>query len=245
MTHLELLKPSASATGRIVFVPHAGATSFSYYAIANRMPAGVECLGYDYPGHVTRPGEPLVPDIRALGKELADLIRARSSAPTVLFGHSMGSFVAYEATKSLLEQGATYVRLLIISAQRSPARPPTPPFLHEMDDARIVKQLRRMGGMPESLLRDASSLALLIPTLKVDAKACADYRSIDDKPLAIDLAVYQGATDQIPEEEFRDWSRLSSQQAQLRVFPGGHFYFQESPDLFLSELRKNVLAALG
>jgi surfactin synthase thioesterase subunit len=84
--------------------------------------------------------------------ELARVIA--STAPPngriVLFGHSLGSLLAYEVSCRLQARNIP-VHALIVSARRPPHSPTPHPWIHTMPDSAVIDSLRRLGGMPEEI----------------------------------------------------------------------------------------------
>lgn len=241
--HLEKIRSADQVCrGRLIFAPYAAGSSFSFYAIAARMPDGVDCYGYDYPGRVARPGEPLESNIAALGAELSDLIAQDPATPTLLFGHSMGSFVAFHAARRLSDRSQAKLQGLILSSQRGPQMPSRPPFVHEMNDEEIIQELQRTGGAPASVLSDPEAMDFLRPILRSDAGACAAYIADIEKVIEAPVVLYHGDEEyeDLTQEELLAWGEFTQKRPIVRTFIGGHFYFNTSWDHFISSLRSDV-----
>ncbi|WP_332770531.1 thioesterase II family protein [Phenylobacterium sp.] len=242
---MELLKPADGAPiGRVIFAPYAGSSCYAYYGIANTLPARVECLGFDYPGRLTRPSEAFVSDIQTLGTEFAEVISRDVSIPTVLFGHSMGAFVAYEAASRLAGVRDQHIAAVILSCQRPPQAASKPPYLHEMGDEDLVEELRRMGGVPDDVIEDIDALKYLAPILRSDSLACATYKNVRERVLPCPIHLYYGDEDEsFSEENIAQWSSLTGGGVKARIFGGGHFYFKGSYKNFVVALNEDVAAS--
>src|SRR5437764_673359 len=106
---------------RIVCCPHSGGSAAYFRPWQQLAPPDVTVLAVQYPGRHDRLAEPFARSIQ----EVADAVAAeigQQSAPVVLFGHSMGSSVAYETARRLRGIGAP-LAALVVSAHTPPAVP--------------------------------------------------------------------------------------------------------------------------
>ena len=99
--------PSANVKLRIFCVPLAGTGAWAYHGWGNALPAAVEVLPIELPGRNSRVGEPPHQTMQSLVDAVIEAIMPLlREKPFVLFGHSMGAWVAYEVTLALLRRGA-------------------------------------------------------------------------------------------------------------------------------------------
>nr|CBL93724.1 GetN [Streptomyces sp. L-49973] len=110
-----------SAT-RLFFLPYAGKGASGYREIADSFGPEVEPVLLQTPGRENRLAEPAVDDIDALVTQLATALRGHLDAPFALFGHSMGSLVAFELAAHLerTEPGLPGPVALFVSAESAP-----------------------------------------------------------------------------------------------------------------------------
>jgi surfactin synthase thioesterase subunit len=151
-------------------------------------------------------------------------------APFVLFGHSLGALLAYEATRHLRETGGPLPRHLVVSGSVSPRRR-RPEKLSD-DPVRAVAQLRELTGQPEAFA-DPEIRDLLLPALRADIAMSEGYRPQPHRPLPVPLTALRGTADaSVPAADWRDWAAYTSAGFRAVEFPGGHMYLTESwPDV--------------
>jgi medium-chain acyl-[acyl-carrier-protein] hydrolase len=147
--------------------------------------------------------------------------------PFSFFGHSMGAFVAFELARQLRRGGGPLPAKLIVSAARAPQIPDPDQSLHEKPDAELLKEIRRLNGIPGPLLDDLDLLKLLLPVLRADLAVCETYTYKADPPLSCPVSAYGGSDDKrVPRHFLTAWRDQTTADFNLRIFPGDHFFLK-------------------
>ncbi len=70
---------------------------------------------------------------------------------------------------------------------------------------------------------------MLTPTLRADFTLLETYTYVFREPLNCPISVFGGMTDcDVQPEELVGWQAQTSQPIRLRLFPGNHYFAQES-----------------
>ncbi|GGQ99662.1 thioesterase II family protein [Streptomyces asoensis] len=222
--------PPRPAGGRIqlVCLPHAGGSATFFQPLARAFEAlpdaPFEVLAVQYPGRQERRAEPLLDDLAALADRVAEALRHAGDAPLVLFGHSMGALVAWEAARRLCRPGDTPPAGLVVSGRGAPSLH-RDVRLHLRTDAELVADLRYLSGTASDLLTDPDVLGMVLPVLRGDYKAVDGYRYEPGSPLSCPVAVFLGDRDPwARQREARGWQEETTGPVTFRTFPGDHFY---------------------
>jgi isopentenyl diphosphate isomerase/L-lactate dehydrogenase-like FMN-dependent dehydrogenase/surfactin synthase thioesterase subunit len=214
--------PRQAPAARLVCFPHAGGAADAFAALAGALPDDVEVLTVQYPGRRERGSEPCAADIAALATEAARFLAPYTDRPLSLLGHSMGALVAFETTR-LLEQTRT-VHRLFVSAARPPSEDWEERDLDAMTDTEIVAELRRLGGVPEALLREEDVVAEILRLLRADHRALRRYDCPPDAVVSAPVTVLLADAD--PKNtlaQTRGWARHTTHGCATEVHSGGHF----------------------
>ncbi|MFI6645448.1 thioesterase II family protein [Streptomyces sp. NPDC050504] len=207
--------------------PHAGGSATYYHPLAHSpsLTGEVEVLAVQYPGRQDRRREPLVDDLVLLADQVASALGPFTDRPLVFFGHSMGATVAYEVACRLgAGRPGSGPRWLVASGRRAPSRYRRS-TVHELSDAGMVEELRRVGGTDPVFLDDPDVLAAVVPVVRNDYRAIEGYRWTQAPPLECPITALLGDRDpQTSREEAADWERHTNGPFDLEEFQGGHFY---------------------
>jgi medium-chain acyl-[acyl-carrier-protein] hydrolase len=235
------LRETPAAELRLVWLPYAGGSAAAFQALSDLLPPSIEPFAMEYPGRGRRRTERLQHNLLALAAEVADACRDLRDRPFVFFGHSMGAVVALEACRRMRLAYAPLPSLVIVSAHEPPHLPSPSPDLHTMPTDELLDALRTFGGTPSELLDQRELMELVLPVLRADFTACERHTASAWPKIGIDLAVYGGAADaEVPVGSLQHWQDLTSGAAQVRVFEGGHFYFQQHPDAVMTAIAADV-----
>lgn len=224
----------------LICLPHAGGSAGFYRPWAALMPPEVELVAIQYPGREDRLGDPGSAGMGELVSAVADAVQPLLDRPYALFGHSMGSAVAWELAHELERRGAPGPSRLFASGRAAPATAVTGQ-LHRQDDDVLCGELGRLGGTSREILDDPGLRSLILTAVRHDYRIIETHRPEDRSPLSCPIHVLTGGTDpELGAERCRDraggWADLTTARTEVRVFPGDHFY--------LTPRRREVVAAV-
>jgi surfactin synthase thioesterase subunit len=213
-------------TGRlqVIAFPFAGGSSFSYAKIARALPAGVNLTTLDPPGHGRRMAEPLLTDIGRMAQDLAPaVLGAATGSPCVLFGHSMGAYLALAMLDRLVELGAALPLRLVLSGVAPPDRHQGEK-LSALPGAQFLARVAAMGGMPDQVLEEPELVDLFGPILRADFEAAERYVDMRRRPPAVPVRILRGTADRLAAADTSSWSACFGEPPQILDFAGGHFF---------------------
>lgn len=217
-------------------LPHAGGSASAFRAWSGLLPASVELLVVQYPGREDRFGELLVDDMDTLVGAVTDALTGVLDRPYVLFGHSMGSAVAYEIARELLARGVPAPQRLVASGREAPVRA-VGGEVHLGDDETLVAELTRLGGTAAEVLADPDLRRAVLGYVRNDYRLIETYRPRVATALGCPVTVFTGSSDpELSLDAAADWAPLGDGRVDVQAFPGGHFY--------LGPQRAEVVAAL-
>ena len=225
---LRRLGPHAAAAPRgpsVLCFPHAGGCASFFRSWPSLLP-GARVDAVQYPGREDRVAEDAPGSLTALAASVAEEILRQNGPYDVLFGHSMGAYVAFEVAHLLHRAGAP-VPALVVSSAAAPAQRPAVPY---EDTADVLAYLEQYEPVSPEIRAEPELLDLILGYLKDDLRLVAHYSEHAGRQLPSPLTAIAGEED-VPgiREHFAQWSRHTTARfTPLRV-PGGHFYLREQP----------------
>lgn len=223
---LHCLQRRSGSPRRLCCFPHAGGAVTAYAPLAARLGPDHEIWVASLPGRGPRFDEPLETALVSLVAPLADALDHAPGPMALFLGHSMGALLAFETTRELRRRRHPLPAALVVSGARAPQRFASHDRRrHLLDRDGLLAHLRRLGGVPEEVLRVPELLDLLLPIVRADLAACETHPHAVEPPLDVPMLVLHG--DQDPEataEEVAAWREQTTGRCTLRGFPGGHFF---------------------
>ncbi|MGW4057212.1 thioesterase II family protein [Amycolatopsis sp. NPDC004747] len=239
---LRRFERAPDARARLVCLPHAGGSASFFFPLAKALAPEVEVLAVQYPGRQDRRHEPPVDSIARLTDRLLEVLRPFDDRPLALFGHSMGAIIGYEVALRMTEAGSAPVHLFA-SGRRAPSRY-RDDDLRGVSDARLVAELRKLGGSDAAMLADPELLAMVLPAIRSDYRAVETYRHEPGRRLDCPVTVFTGDRDpRVSVEEARAWAEHTTGPSDLRVLPGGHFFLVEQAAPMIATMTEKLVGA--
>ncbi|ONK09536.1 alpha/beta fold hydrolase [Streptomyces sp. MP131-18] len=228
------LRPRARL--RLVCLPHAGGAASSFRPWQSLLPTEVEVLTVQYPGREDRFHDALVDTMDELVREVVAAVGPVLDRPYALFGHSMGSAVAYEVALALRRIGQPPPVRLVASGRPAPHRTPGG-NVHLRDDDALVDDMVRLGGTPREVMADPDLRAMVLRYVRNDYRLIERYRPATPRTLPCPVSVFVGEDDpECGRNEAQTWSEVTPEPLSVSVFAGGHF--------FLAPQRERVAEAI-
>ena len=201
---------------RVLAIPQAGMGAWAFHGWQAALPETVELLPVELPGRNSRMLEPKGQSMRQLVTALVDaLTETLRETPFVVFGHSLGAWVAYELVAELLRRKQAPPLLLVVSGVRPPHlsalendADKISPGISHLDDKEFWSHFeRRYGRNPD--LADSNTQQFVLPLLRADFGIVEKYtpsRTSDD-PLPCPLiAACANGDNRLADGQLSQWS---------------------------------------
>lgn len=214
----------SAVAARLFCLPYSGASAMVYGRWRRDLPSWLAVHPVELPGRGARSGEPLATDLRGLATALAGEIEGAIDGPYALFGHSLGSLLAFELAHALRDRGAPPPLLLFASGGEAPAVRDDRELARPRSDAELIADLRGYRGTPEEALADAELMALVLPVLRADFLLAGSYAYRPRPALACPVHVLAGTNDDLDRPALEAWAWETSGSFAIDLFEGDHFF---------------------
>lgn len=227
------------ARARLLCLPFAGGGADFYRGWSDWLPPDLEVWPVQPPGRGARMMERTLDDLAAMVHSIAEAVTPLlDDLPVIVFGHSMGALLAFELAHELVARSAPAPNLLILSGRPAPTWR-LPRIRHVMTDAELLEELRSFAGTPAEALNNPELMELMLPTIRADFKLVETYRRPAGRlPLGLPIFVCCGDADDLaPAASLNGWREETAMSADIRLFPGGHFYLAGPPEAVRRAIR--------
>lgn len=210
---------------KLFCLPYAGGTSMMYLKWKKYLHPSIELCPIELAGRGRRITEPYYRDLETAVNDIyASIGDILNTSDYAIFGHSMGSAIAYELAKKIAEMGDCLPKHLFISGRAAP-HICKERQIHQLPDQQFLEEIKKFGGTPQELLENTELLELFLPILRADFKIIESYRyQGENNPLNCNITVLGGRNDDIGLTELAAWQHYTHKEFQMLMFEGGHFF---------------------
>ncbi|MEU3850375.1 alpha/beta fold hydrolase [Streptomyces sp. NPDC029554] len=205
----------------IVCFPHAGAGALYYGKWRHAFRDGVDLRVVQYPFRERRMSTPMPASAGALAGEIFAEFAEVLRGPYALWGHSMGSVIAYEVAK-LAQQRLDNPPLVFFGSGSSAPCESRFTRVQDLDTPQGFDDvLRRYGGVGEEVLRDAGFVKYLAPVIEADLRLMGGYEDTAREKLRCPIVLMQGREDTVTSDR---WADYTDEPFEVLEYDGGHFF---------------------
>jgi len=208
-----------------LFLLHfAGGNRYSFQFLVSHL-KNFDIVIPELPGRGRRMEEPLLKDFDQAAADLyRQIIRKLPSRPFMIYGHSMGAYLALRVT-NMLERAGTTPSYLFVSGNAGPGvREEKKRYLLEHDEFWL--EIRNLGGLPKEFLESEELFEVFEPILKADFEIAERNGLADEPPVSCPLFAMMGDKEE-QVELIENWSRFTSLKFQYEVLEGDHFFIHK------------------
>lgn len=222
-------RPRTAGSPSLVICPHAGGGASTYRPFSKALSEHFDVSIFQYPGRQDRGREAAlgsVPEIAAGAFAEFERSPQNGRTPITVFGHSMGSVVAFEFARLARESGIP-VRLLAVSGAVAPWRViDMPP--HPTEDEQLLDHVGGLQGTGADVLANRELMRMALPALKADYAAFDAYTCTKDVVLDVPVHALGGEDDEfVTLGDLYGWQTHTDHELQVTMFEGGHFYLHD------------------
>lgn len=217
---------------RLFCLPYAGGSAMVYARWKRELQSFVDLELVELAGRGRRYSEPFYDSFERAVEDICARVRGGlDGRPYAVWGHSMGSLLAFEAVSRLRETGCEWPAHVFFSGRYPPhIRKNGERALYELPDAEFRKVIFRLGGTPKEVLEEKELQDIFIPILRADYKLLHGYRyRPKEHRLGCGISVLNGRQDaEIVREDILQWKIYTDKECRFYSFDGGHFYINDN-----------------
>jgi len=241
--NLWLVTPNPRPNAKLILIclPFAGGSSNSFRSWASILPPPVELKAVELPGHGLRLSEKLSHSLPELIEPMSEGIVDSLDRPFAVFGHSMGALLGFEMCLYLQEKHDKIPMHVFLSGHGAPNKPLRDEPIHHLPEPEFIAKIREYNGTPHEVLENQELMNLMLPILRADFEICETYRFSGDARLRAPLTAMGGIKDpSTPRSDLEAWRAFTTEEFNVRLFPGDHFYLLEQKITLLQAILRDI-----
>lgn len=224
-------------------IPFAGGSSESYKKWRGREEY---CFVYlDLPGKGKRRAQTyltLFSDmVQDIFEQIEQYLRLNKIIKYYIWGHSMGSYLAYEVVKSFCNRGVMLPKMLILTGTIAPHCIDYEKIENKLIDDRIfLDYILEFGLVEKKIAKSSFFRRSYLPMIKNDYQTMLQYHAKKSKPINQRVMIINGRGDDILEHEVKQWKSYFRSKPIFLWLDGKHFFLFENQDKVFQEIRKEM-----
>ncbi|MEU9464319.1 alpha/beta fold hydrolase [Streptomyces sp. NPDC048312] len=224
----------------LVCLPHAGGSASVFRSWQDHSD-WLNVIGVQLPGREWRIGESAHSTMEGLlGEFVPELVASLAGRDYALYGHSMGALVAFEAARTMRDEGLPLPRRLYVAGCAAPHTLHPDP-VYDLPRDELLRWLTEVNGMDPEVLRYPQLIELMLHTVRCDLKVYDTYVYRRSSPLDIPIGVFYGDSDpELTVTNAPEWRKLAAAEFRVEAFSGGHFFVQEHAPRIVSRIEKDL-----
>ncbi|MGE7881442.1 thioesterase II family protein [Bacillus sp. NPDC094077] len=222
--------------------PHAGGSAFSYAKWKNYFNPYIEVVPIELAGRGYRIEESLYQSMEeAVNDVYTSIVKQIDHSPYILYGHSMGSLIAYEVARKIQDSNNILPEFLVLSGRNHP-NSKIKNTRHNLSNEQFKREVIAMGGTPSGVFQSEELMAIFFPILRADFKIVETY--IHDNNIQacdIDFLVFNGKDDEFTTyDQVIKWEQYTNKTCTFHFFEGNHFFLNENIEEIASSIMRKL-----
>jgi medium-chain acyl-[acyl-carrier-protein] hydrolase len=237
--------PARAPSVRLFCFHHAGGSAAAFNAWAQALGEHIDVCAVQTPGRENLFLLPRHRRVASLAREIAPKLSGWLDRPFAFFGHSLGALVAFAVAELLFQGGGPAPKRLLVSGCRPPHLPRARTDLSNATEEDLIAALRELGSNSLAALEHRELRELMLPVLRDDLAMAETYRIDAPRPLPCAISAFGGLEDVSTDASaLRQWSEYTEGAFSLRLFPGRHFFTEQSRQALLEAIRADLSASV-
>ncbi|NDI34040.1 thioesterase II family protein [Chengkuizengella sediminis] len=209
--------------------PYAGGSSAIYSKWKKHFKQSIEIVPIELAGRGTRMGESFYENLNEAVEDVYKKISGQlNSTPYALFGHSMGSKIAYELYYKLINMNHNEPEMIFFSGSSAPHSKNTDKKqVHLLPNNEFKRNVLELGGTSEEIFDNSQLAELFVPIIRADYKIVETYQyKQKQNKINCKTVVLYGSHDKYI-DIIKEWDELTYQPSDYHFINGGHFFIQD------------------
>ncbi len=219
---------------KLFLLPYAGSSVMTYLPWKKYMSENIEPVFLEMQGRGIKSEQKMAADFETVVNRLyQEMTSEITDENYVIFGHSMGSLLAYELYYKIVSEGFRLPEEIILSGRLAPELCIHMKKVSEYPEADFLKEVAVYGGLPEEIKKNKELRDYFVPIMRSDFKLIENYVYTNrHEMIHCNLTVLYGSKDySTPSDEIVEWRKKAGKKFSCIEFPGGHFFCMDDSNM--------------
>ena len=229
---------------KLFCLPFAGGSAMNYMSWKKYLDDRIELKPIELSGRGKRFNEPLYSGAEDAVNDIYNRISGEfDGTPYAVFGHSMGTLLAYELISKIIEQIGQEPVHVFFSGRFPPFLEENKRSVHTYPDKELIDEINELGGTNKEVLENPELVNLFLPVIRSDYKLVETYKHDRDiLKLNCDISVLNGKQDNyVKEQDARRWQECTNKGFSFYEFDDGHFFINTYKEDVIDLINKTLL----
>ncbi|OQP54220.1 hypothetical protein A4H97_22240 [Niastella yeongjuensis] len=224
---------------RLCLLHFAGGNCYSFQFLTPLL-KDFEVWPLELPGRGKRITEPLLKDFDHAVEDLFYQInRQQTAADLVLYGHSLGAYLAFGLAQRFEESGKPAACLLVSGNAGPGAREPKNRYLMKRSD--FIEELKLLGGIPQAFLDNEDLIDFFEPILRADFELAERNELANATPIDAPIFAMMGSMEE-EVTKIANWKRFTHTRFDHEILEGDHFFINRHAQRIAAIIRTSYAA---
>lgn len=239
---LRLSQIMPQAEYNLICLPFAGGFAEYFLPWRNHLGTRVQLCPIQLPGRSYRWQEPVITEIDSLLEAFIPQIEGLiSEKPYVIFGHSMGGYIAYQLCKTLAKRQLPLPGLLVVSSVPAPQHWTSRKLLSELSEIEFSQFFLKLGGIQPELLKHESFIKMQMSLLRNDIALCESCKYTQPAQFTFPMLALGGSEDEyVSMPSMAAWAAETTADFAIHSLAGNHFYLNHHLPLIFELIKKRM-----
>ncbi len=215
---------------KLFCLPYAGGNERIYFGWNRYAGEHLEVVPVELKGRGRRFNEGFYNDVEEAVDDIFTFVKnSADDKDYALYGHSMGSLLAYELYYKILQENFTPPKHIFFSGYKSPDIKRKDKVIHDLPNDEFVKELVNLGGTPKELFENDELIEFFTPVIRNDFKIVEKYEYVQKQDkIKCDISVFNGKDDDVKLHEILAWKNHAGKGFKAHHFNGDHFFINDN-----------------
>jgi len=225
-----------------LFLLHfAGGNRYSFQFMLHLL-GEFEVFTLELPGRGKRMSEDLLKDFELAARDIYQQLMQNLETSFVLYGHSMGAYLALKVC-DMLEKAGRMPAYLIVSGNAGPGIG-ADKKRYLLEHHAFVEELQLLGGIPDELIHDRELFEFFEPILRADFEIAENNALKDQIVVKAPLYAIMGS-DEEQADHIANWGKFTRSQFSYEIMEGDHFFIYKHPRKLAAVIKSCYQSALS